>query len=108
MVQRFDRFEIQATKTPEGFIQDSPVIGRVGILEYRQPDGSIRKELRPPEEAFHADSLATLKGKAAGREIALYWRDASPWHAELRTFAELLRTLVKRRPGLRVRRGRGT
>lgn len=63
MVQRFDRFEIQATKTPEGFIQDSPVIGRVGILEYRQPDGSIRKELRPPEEAFHADSLATLKGK---------------------------------------------
>ena len=62
-VQRFDRFEIKATKTPEGFIQDSPVIGRVGILEYRQPDGSIRKELRPPEEAFHADSLATLKGK---------------------------------------------
>ena len=63
MVQRFDRFEIQATKTPEGFIQDSPVIGRVGILEYRQPDGSIRREFRPPEEAFHADSLATLKGK---------------------------------------------
>lgn len=50
--------------------------------------------------------LAMVKGKAAGREIALYWRDASPWHAELRTFAKLLRTLVKQRPGLRVRRGR--
>lgn len=62
-VQRFDRFEIQATKTPEGFIQDSPVIGRVGIMEYRQPDGSMRREFRPPEEAFHVDSLATLKGK---------------------------------------------
>ena len=62
-VQRFDFIEIKATKTPEGFIQDSPVIGRVGILEYRQPDGSKRYEFRPPEEAFHADSLASLKGK---------------------------------------------
>jgi len=62
-VQRFDRFEIQATKTPEGFIQDSPILGRVGIMEYRQPNGSIRREFRPPEEAFKADSLATLKGK---------------------------------------------
>ena len=62
-VQRFDRFEIPATKTPEGFIQDCPVIGRIGILEYQQPDGSIRREFRPPEEAFKADSLASLKGK---------------------------------------------
>lgn len=62
-IQRFDRFVIQATKTPEGFIQDSPIIGRVGILEYRQLDGSIRREFRPPEEAFNPDSLASLKGK---------------------------------------------
>jgi len=63
MTIRYDRFEITAQKTPEGFIQDSPVIGRVGILEYRNLDGSIRRELRPPEEAFKADSLGTLKGK---------------------------------------------
>jgi len=62
-VERYDRFQIRATKTPEGFIQDSPVIGRVGILEYRNVDGSIRREFRPPEEAFHPDSLASLKGK---------------------------------------------
>ena len=47
--------------------------------------------------------LATLKGQAPGREIALYWRDASPWHDDLQTFADLLRTLARQRPGLRVR-----
>lgn len=62
-MQRFDQFQIPATKTPEGFIQDSPIIGRVGILQYRNPDGSIRREYRPPEEAFSTDSLATLRGK---------------------------------------------
>lgn len=63
MTIRYDVYPLQATKTPEGFIQDSPVIGRVGILEYRNLDGSIRREFRPPEEAFSADSLNTLRGK---------------------------------------------
>jgi hypothetical protein len=36
--------------------------------------------------------LAKLKGQALGRDIALYWRDASPWHEELRAFAETLRS----------------
>lgn len=35
---------------------------RVGILEYRNPDGSIRREFRPPEEVFHPESLASLAG----------------------------------------------
>lgn len=63
MTIRYDIYPLQATRTPEGFIQDSPVIGRVGILEYRNPDGSTRREFRPPEEAFSADSLNTLRGK---------------------------------------------
>ncbi|OOG46930.1 LysR family transcriptional regulator [Rhodanobacter sp. C01] len=46
--------------------------------------------------------LATLKGQAPGREIALYWRDASPWRDDLQAFAELLRKLARQRPGLRV------
>jgi len=46
--------------------------------------------------------LARLKGQASGREIALYWRDASPWHDDLQAFAELLRKLARQRPGLRV------
>jgi LysR family hydrogen peroxide-inducible transcriptional activator len=47
--------------------------------------------------------LAKLKGPTSGREIALYWRDASPWHADLQAFAELLRRLARQRAGLRVR-----
>jgi len=62
-VQRYDTIEIVAKQTPEGFIMDTPIIGRVGILEYLQPDGSKRRELRPPEEAFKAESLASIKGK---------------------------------------------
>jgi hypothetical protein len=34
---------------------------RVGVLEYRQPNGSIRRELRPPEEAFSDAALASYK-----------------------------------------------
>jgi LysR family hydrogen peroxide-inducible transcriptional activator len=47
--------------------------------------------------------LAKLKGPASGREIVLYWRDASPWHDDLQAFAELLRRLARQRAGLRVR-----
>ena len=63
MAIRYDTFEIKATRTDEGFIRDAPVIGRVGILKYRNSDGTIRHEYRPPEEAFKAGSLATLSGK---------------------------------------------
>ena len=48
-------------------------------------------------------ALAGLSGEVRGREISLYWRDASPWPADLQAFAELLRKLARQRPGLRVR-----
>ncbi len=35
---------------------------RAGIFVYRNPDGTERRELRPPEEVFSPDSLATLSG----------------------------------------------
>jgi hypothetical protein len=62
-LQRFDTVEIKAVKTAEGFIEDSPIIGRVGILKYTNADGSVRNEFRPPEEAFKPESLATIRGK---------------------------------------------
>lgn len=34
----------------------------VGVYEYRRPDGSTRRELRPPEEVFDPESLKTLLG----------------------------------------------
>ena len=62
-MQRFDQVAFTATKTAEGFIRDTPIVGRTGILVYRNADGTERREYRPPEEAFRADSLASLMGK---------------------------------------------
>jgi len=62
-MQRFDNVAFKATKTNEGFIRDTPIVGRTGILVYRNADGTERREYRPPEEAFNADSLASLMGK---------------------------------------------
>lgn len=63
IMQRFDQVTFAATRTAEGFIRDTPIVGRTGILVYRNADGTERKEYRPPEEAFKADSLASLQGK---------------------------------------------
>lgn len=62
-MQRYDNIAIKATKTSEGFIRDAPIVGRTGILKYKNADGSMRYEYRPPDEAFNADSLASLQGK---------------------------------------------
>lgn len=62
-VTRFDVGEFRASVNDDGYLEDTPVVGRVGIQEYVNPDGSIRRELRPPDEVFDADSLASFKGK---------------------------------------------
>lgn len=45
--------------------------------------------------------LAKIRGsQRPGREIALYWREATLWKDDLRAFAQLLRALVSARQGL--------
>lgn len=64
MTQRYDFVPFAvARKTDEGFIHDTPIVGRIGIQEYQNADGSTRRELRLPEEVFRPDSLATFVGK---------------------------------------------
>jgi uncharacterized protein len=63
IVQRYDYADLKATKTDEGFLHDSPVVARIGIQEYRRADGTMVRELRLPEDVFHADSLASSRGK---------------------------------------------
>lgn len=60
---RYDRTEIKATRTDEGYLIDTPIVGRAGVQLYKNADGTIRRELRPPEEVFHADSLKSFAGK---------------------------------------------
>lgn len=49
--------------TPEGYLIDHPILTSVGIFEYKNPDGSVRRELRLPEDVFDPESLSSYKGK---------------------------------------------
>ena len=62
-MQRFDVSEIKATRTDEGFILDTPAITRCGVFPYRNADGTMRYELRHPDDVFKQDSLDSIKGK---------------------------------------------
>lgn len=60
---RYDRAQIKATRTDEGYLIDTPVLGRIGIQTYMNSDGTLRREYRPAEEVFNSDSLASFAGK---------------------------------------------
>lgn len=63
-VVRLDSFPVATTYyTEEGYLKDRPILTSTGIFEYRNPDGSIRRELRLPEEVFAEESLKSYKGK---------------------------------------------
>ena len=61
---RHDSIQIDSSHfTQEGYLVDTPIVTRIGILEYTNPDGSVRREFRPPEEVFDKESLASYEGK---------------------------------------------
>ena len=63
-VVRFDNIPLAQTYfTEEGYLMDHPIVTTCGIFEYLNDDGTVRKELRIPEEVFSEKSLATYKGK---------------------------------------------
>lgn len=49
--------------TEEGYLVDHPVLTSCGIFEYKNPDGSTRRELRLPEHVFAEKSLESYRGK---------------------------------------------
>lgn len=60
---RYDSIPLKAMYTEEGYLRDTPVVTSVGIFDYKNDDGSIRKELRLPEHVFAPESLKSYKGK---------------------------------------------
>lgn len=63
-VIRLDSLPLNQTYyTPEGYLVDRPILTRTGIFEYANPDGSIRRELRLPEDVFDPESLKSYKGR---------------------------------------------
>ena len=63
-VVRLDSLPLNQTYfTEEGYLVDRPILTSTGIFEYINPDGTIRRELRLPEEVFKEESLQSYKGK---------------------------------------------
>lgn len=61
MAQRFDAGMLKRPrKLANGFLRADAFVTRIGVFNYLQTDGVIRKELRHPDEVFSADSLASL------------------------------------------------
>lgn len=59
-VYRHDRASLRSpTVTTQGFLRVDGYIGRVGIYEYPNGDGTTRRELRPPEEVGAPEALAS-------------------------------------------------
>lgn len=64
MTYRVDRSALppgSAKRTPAGYLRTDARLTRVGVFEYRQPDGKVFREFRPPDEVFAAESLDTLR-----------------------------------------------
>lgn len=61
---RFDSIPVDETYfTKEGYFIDHPIVTSTGIFEYKNPDGSIRRELRLADEVFDQASLDSYEGK---------------------------------------------
>ena len=62
-VQRFDASVLPVTKaerTSAGWLKAPAFLTRTGIFEYRMADGSVRRELRLPDDVFAADALGSF------------------------------------------------
>jgi hypothetical protein len=61
-VRRYDAGTLLGMyKTPEGFYKGIARVTRTGVFTYRNADGTLRKELRHPDEVFKKDSMDSLK-----------------------------------------------
>lgn len=61
LVHRFDQSRLgKMRRTGSGGAVIPARLTRTGVLRYKNPDGTWRRELRLKEEVFHPDSLATL------------------------------------------------
>lgn len=73
-------------RTPSGGLKVPARLARTGVQVYHRPDGSEVRELRPAEEVFSADALASFRGAPvtnlhpAGAVTADNWKDVALGH----------------------------
>lgn len=60
---RYDTGNIKgsATRTDEGYVRAEAVVTRTGVFAYMNADGTIRRELRHPDDVFERASLDSMK-----------------------------------------------
>lgn len=72
-------------RTPQGGLVVNANLTRTGVFAYRMPDGTSRRELRPADEVFHPDSLASYTGAPTtidhpGKVDPSNWREVTRGH----------------------------
>ena len=87
-VLRFDLSPIgKATRGPSGGLVVKGNLRRTGVLDYRLPDGSTRRELCHPDEVFSDDSRNSFKGAPIteghpGKMTPANWGDHAVGHMQ--------------------------
>ena len=59
----WDMFTSPLQRTHDGFLQGRAAVTNIGVFPYPQADGTVRFELRHPDEVFDPESIKTLDGK---------------------------------------------
>jgi LysR family hydrogen peroxide-inducible transcriptional activator len=86
-----------------GYVQDVSLESLAALVNLRGGHALVPALAHERLASMPDIVLAKIKGQAPapGREIALYWREASPWQVDIDAFSKLLATLASRLPGLR-------
>lgn len=65
--------------TTQGFLRLDAQLGRCGVNRYQQADGSVRRELRLPEEVFAPAALESLAGAPVTYKHPIDWVTRETW-----------------------------
>jgi hypothetical protein len=62
-IARYDKGVVQGetSLTEEGYIKARAIVTRCGVFLYKNADGTVRKELRHPDDVLEKDSLESIK-----------------------------------------------
>lgn len=85
-----------------GQVQDVSLESLAALVELRGGHALVPGLAHDRLASIPTVTLSRIRGPAPGREIALYWREATPWHDDLQAFIDLLRQIARKRPGLRL------
>lgn len=84
-----------------GYVQDVSLESLAALVALRGGHALVPGLAHERLASIPGVVLAAIEGKVPGRHIALYWREALPWHDDLQAFAAMLHEVAQRIRGLR-------